>query len=93
MCQSESVQYFQFDSEGNMFVYPAGAGFSGEPHLVRPGDEIFGSKTFENSDATIQSTSVCDGDAMSASYSAPTQNLVSSSRMFKKPLDEEKLEE
>ena len=41
MSKSESVQYFQFDGQGNMFVYPAGSGFSGIPKLVRPGDELF----------------------------------------------------
>ena len=38
---SESVQYFQFDSVGNMFIFEPGAGFSGNSTLVRPGDEIF----------------------------------------------------
>ena len=40
MAQSESVQYFQFDQEGNMFVYPPGGGLSGIPKLVKPGDEM-----------------------------------------------------
>ena len=39
---SESVLYFQFDSEVNMFVYPPGGGFSGLPRLVQPGEELFG---------------------------------------------------
>ena len=40
LCVSEPVQYFQFDSHGNMFVYPPGSGFSGVPKLVHPGDEL-----------------------------------------------------
>ena len=37
---SESVQYFQFDSEGNMFVFKPGSGFSGPSVKVQPGFEI-----------------------------------------------------
>ena len=39
---TESVQYFQFDKDGNMFVFAPGAGCSGEAALVQPGDELFG---------------------------------------------------
>ena len=38
---SESVQYFQFDSVGNMFIFEPGAGFSGNSTLARPGDQLF----------------------------------------------------
>ena len=37
---SESVQYFSFDKEGNMFVYPPGAGCTGIPRKFYPGDEL-----------------------------------------------------
>ena len=36
----ESVQYFQFDSEGNMYVFQPGSGFSGPSVRVEPGFEI-----------------------------------------------------
>ena len=36
----ESVQYFQFDSDGNIYVYCPGAGFSGIAKLVRPGADM-----------------------------------------------------
>ena len=39
------MQYFQFDQDGNMFVYEAGAGFSSKCYLVRPGEDI----NFDNS--------------------------------------------
>ena len=39
--RTESVQFFQFDSHGNMFMYPPGAGCSGEPTFVPPGEELF----------------------------------------------------
>ena len=34
------MQYFQFDSEGNMYVYRPGAGCSGIAKLVKPGDDL-----------------------------------------------------
>ena len=37
---TESVQYFQFDKEGNMYVFEPGAGFSGESVWVEPGFEV-----------------------------------------------------
>ena len=37
---SESVQFFQFDSDGNMYIFEPGAGCTGEAKLVRPGDEM-----------------------------------------------------
>ena len=40
MTKHESVQYFQFDSDGNMYVFPAGSGINGVPRKVYPGDEL-----------------------------------------------------
>ena len=40
MAASEDVQYFQFDSLGNMYVYEAGSGFSGPAIKVEPGFEM-----------------------------------------------------
>ena len=37
---SESVQYFQFDQTGNMFVFEPGAGFTGPSVKVNPGFEM-----------------------------------------------------
>ena len=45
------MQYFQFDEQGNMFMYEAGAGFSGQCKLVRQGDELF-------TDVNVQSSTV-----------------------------------
>ena len=33
------VQCFQFDEEGNMYIFKAGAGYIGTPKLVKPGDD------------------------------------------------------
>ena len=37
---SESVQFFQFDQAGNMYIFPAGSGCTGVPKLVKPGDAM-----------------------------------------------------
>ena len=53
---SESVQYFQFDKEGNMYVFAPGAGFSGESKIVRPGDDIFVDESMYNTWEASSST-------------------------------------
>ena len=40
MISSELVQYFQFDSEGNMYVFRPGSGFSRPSIRVEPGFEF-----------------------------------------------------
>ena len=40
MAADEDVQYFQFDSDGNMFVYRPGSGFSGPSVRVEPGFDM-----------------------------------------------------
>ena len=44
----ETVQYFQFDTEGNMFMFAPGCGWSGESKLVRPGDELIFSSSYQH---------------------------------------------
>ena len=46
---TKPVQYFQFDKDGNIYIYAPGAGFSGNCTLVRPGNELHTaeSSTFE----------------------------------------------
>ena len=46
---SETIQFFQFDSKGNMYVFPAGSGINGVPTLVTPGDEmIFNTNSYDS---------------------------------------------
>ena len=40
MAQAEDVQYFQFDQHGNMYIFEPGAGCTGVPKLVQPGEEL-----------------------------------------------------
>ena len=93
MYQLESVQYFQFDSVGNMYVYPAGLGFSGIPQLVQPGDEIFGGETIGSSGNITQSTAMSGIDTLVVDSTSCSQMSVKSSCSFKKPLDDEKMED
>ena len=37
---SESVQYFQFDQDGNMYMFRPGSGFTGPSVKVEPGFEM-----------------------------------------------------
>ena len=57
MSQVETVQYFQFDKEGNMYVFPAGSGCSGVPKLVHPGEEFL----FEDGEDVNSTQSSCEG--------------------------------
>ena len=50
MTESEAMQFFQFDQEGNMYVFAPGAGCTGPTHLVRPGDELSFNSTYNASD-------------------------------------------
>ena len=45
MACPESTQFFQFDNQGNMYVYAPGAGCSGDAKLEAPGDELIFSNT------------------------------------------------
>ena len=57
MAQSESVQYFQFNNEGNMYIFEPGAGFTGECKWVDVGFEWDG----DMSTMFSLCTSVSDG--------------------------------
>ena len=59
---SESVQFFQFDSEGNMYMFAPGAGCTGVIKLVQPGDEMIftGQSVESNSNTGISSNSLME---------------------------------
>ena len=54
--QTETIQYFQFDEAGNMFCFEPGAGCSGIPWLVRPGDEFIFSSCETSYDSQLTET-------------------------------------
>ena len=90
LCASESVQYFQFDKEGNMFVLSAGSGCTGEAKLVRPGDElIFNDHSDVHQDSLIVKSEICQDNA---SFIDKSINIASSQRSFKAPLEADKLQ-
>ena len=90
LTKPESVQYFQFDSEGNMYMFAPGAGFSGISKKVAPGDELFKeeesvkTELFTQSELTHVSTS---------REVIGTPSSLNASRSFKEPLDQVKLEQ
>ena len=48
--ESESTQFFQFDSHGNMYIFAPGAGCTGPTKLVRPGDEMIFNTSYNATD-------------------------------------------
>ena len=65
---SESVQYFQFDSEGNMFIFQPASGFTGPSLKVEPGFEM-GKYSQEKlfHDSGVVSSDVSDDSKFSSS--------------------------
>ena len=96
LAASESVQYFQFDKKGNMFMYPAGSGFSGVPQLVQPGDELFleckSDKLSQGSEGSVRVENTCSSPELCGSSQSFKASPITS-RPFNIPLKEEVLEE
>ena len=90
MAESESVQFFQFDQDGNMFIFAPGAGCTGEAKLVKPGDEMIfnNSGKFQEDSSGISTVgSTCDSIGNFVASSSLSQ------RSFHEPLKHEVLEE
>ena len=86
---NESVQFFQFDCEGNMYMFPPGAGCTGVPKLVQPGDEmIFSGESFQSE---ISSTNVMEDSQLQVHVGHDGGAL--HTRTFNEPLKTEDLEE
>ena len=85
--QSESVQYFQFDSMGNMYVYPPGAGCTGELKLLKPGDEmIYNSKEEDICVSQVENCEVSVAQVESPQICQTSEKVTSSRCAFKTPL-------
>ena len=82
----EDVQYFQFDEVGNMFVFEPGAGCTGVPRLVKPGEELIFSSGESNWDFTQSVDNVPSNDM-------EFNDVPSSGRTYNSPLKEEDLED
>ena len=93
MAAPESVQFFQFDKDGNMYVFPPGSGCTGEPKLVHPGDEFTFSGIEDESKVGNNAVNACDATTHSSQISDVTEIVSSSGRSFKVPLKQEVLED
>ena len=94
MTEPETVQYFQFDSQGNMFIFAPGAGCTGDLLLVRPGDELtftsmYTWEQFRKENASEMSVNPDTGLALSC----PAASDGIPSRHFNDPLMEDALVE
>ena len=56
LAQPEDIQFFQFDKDGNMFVYEPGAGCTGIPKKVAPGDDLISTWKTDRSSISVDST-------------------------------------
>ena len=89
MAESESVQYFQFDEQGNMFVFAPGAGMTGNVTLVRPGDDLIFSSVESVNETQLQLASQSTVTLASDTQCA----AMSSQRSYHVPFDDGKIEE
>ena len=92
--KTNSVQYFQFDSQGNMYIYVPGAGCTGDTKFVAPGDDFIFSDTtqWDQCEGALLSDVLAKEESMLSSTcpAAETSNVASP---FKEPLGQEQLTE
>ena len=93
LAKPESVQYFQFDSEGNMYMYEPGAGFSGLAKIVHPGDELFNEEVVTQTPSFSDSNFTSNDAVFDSTGFDSTPSQIRSSRSFKMPMDEDKLDQ
>ena len=93
MTESESTQFFQFDHQGNTYVFAPSAGCTGPTRLVRPGDELIFNSSYNQSDwgtgGTVK-TKYKEGDLP---QTCPATVSSTSHREFKEPLPDTELED
>ena len=75
MCESETVQYFEFDQDGNMFIYPSGAGCTDESRLVQPGGEMI----FGHYEEELPQNVKFEGDVLSMQQVVSTKSNIAES--------------
>ena len=99
MAKSETVQFFQFNSSGNMYVFPAGSGCTGVPKLVRPGEDItFDNKSENDEISQFSDSGVCSLESVKSADSLQVVSALCSfqssqgQRTFNVPLKSDVLE-
>ena len=92
MTEPECTQFFQFDKEGNMYVFAPGPGCTGPTRLVRPGDEMIFNSTYNPQDWITESKPKLEYEESGLASTCPG-GVATSTRQFKPPLPEEGLVE
>ena len=88
MARPDSVQYFQFDSKGNMYIYAPGAEYTGEAKFMAPGDDLI----FSNNMQWDQRSSPLLSEALVKEEMALASTCPAEmSHNFKEPLYEDQL--
>ena len=88
MAHPDSVQYFQFDSKGNMYIYAPGAGCTGDAKFVAPGDDlIFSNNTQWDQRSSPLLSEALVKEEMALGSTCPAEP----SCTFKEPLHEDQL--
>ena len=100
MHASETVQYFQFDSEGNMFIFSAGSGINGVPKMVKPGDEMIFNDNVDDLDiSNMQKSGFCSMESVKSdtvsqlSLISCSTKCIPTKRGFHQPLKDKELED
>ena len=91
MAQTETTQFFQFDREGNMFIFAPGAGCTGPTKLVKSGDELIFNSSYNPMEWVSEST-VLSSVANGLLSTCPGE-IGSAACEFKDPLPDEDLAE
>ena len=87
------TQFFQFDQQGNMYVFAPGAGCTGPTCLVKPGDELIFNSSYNASDwSSAMDVKVKEEDPFVA-HTCPAGNVVAIGWDFKEPLSDKDLVE
>ena len=90
MTEPESTQFFQFDTEGNMYVFAPDTGCTGPTRLVRPGDELIFNSTYNPSDWAMDNIESIGHEENGCASTCPG-GVVAVGREFKLPLMEDDL--
>ena len=91
LTEPETTQFFQFDRDGNMYVFAPGAGCTGPTQLVKPGDELIFNSSYNPSDWTSGNSIKVEEEDTFVAHTCPAGNAVAISQDFKEPLSNEDL--
>ena len=86
MAESESTQFFQFDKEGNMYVFAPGTGCTGPIRLVGPGDKLIFNGTYNPDDWALETKPQITYKDTGLLHTCPGGDVSTSSCEFKLPL-------